>query len=65
MRNEEPKLADAGRYSIKEVANAIGVHRNTVTRLIKRNQLKCGYRKANNRPYILGADAKRVWRASL
>ena len=56
---------DTGRYTITEVAEAMGIHRNTVTRLIKRRVLKCNYRKYNNRPYILGADAKRVWRTTL
>jgi predicted DNA-binding protein (UPF0251 family) len=65
MINEEPKLTDTGRYTITEVAEAMGIHRNTVTRLIKRRVLKCNYRKYNNRPYILGADAKRVWRTTL
>ena len=62
MVNEEPKVADFGRYSIAETSKLLGIHRNTLLRWTKAG---IGVRRGTMRKFYLGREIKRFWRAEL
>lgn len=63
MTPNEPQLNDAGRYSIKETCEALGIHRNSLQIYTKGGFIKCGYRRESMRKYFLGSEIKRFWRS--
>lgn len=65
MTNEEPKVADAGRYTITETCKALGIHRNTLRRWLQAGKMKVKFRRIDNRKVIEGAEIKRAWRVAL
>nr|DAI80614.1 MAG TPA: helix-turn-helix domain protein [Caudoviricetes sp.]DAT49933.1 MAG TPA: helix-turn-helix domain protein [Caudoviricetes sp.] len=65
MTNEEPKVADAGRYTMTETCKALGIHRNTLRRWVQAGKMKVKFRRIDNRKVIDGAEIKRAWRVAL
>ena len=65
MTNVEPKVADAGRYTMTETCKALGIHRNTLRRLVQAGKMKVKFRRIDNRKVIEGAEIKRAWRVAL
>lgn len=65
MTNEEPKVADAGRYTITETCKVLGIHRNTLRRWVQAGKMKVKFRRIDNRKVIEGAEIKRAWRVAL
>ena len=65
MTNIEPKVADAGRYTMTETCKALGIHRNTLRRLVKAGKMKVKFRRIDNRKVIEGAEINRAWRVAL
>lgn len=65
MTNEEPKVADAGRYTMTETCKALGIHRNTLRRWVQAGKMKVKFRRIDNRKVIEGAEIKRAWRVAL
>lgn len=65
MTNEEPKVADAGRYTMTETCKALGIHRNTLRRWVQGGKMKVKFRRIDNRKVIEGAEIKRAWRVAL
>lgn len=65
MTNEEPKVADAGRYTMTETCNVLGIHRNTLRRCLQAGKMKVKFRRIDNRKVIEGAEIKRAWRVAL
>lgn len=65
MTNIEPKVADAGRYTMTETCKALGIHRNTLRRWVQAGKMKVKFRKIDNRKVIDGAEIKRAWRVAL
>lgn len=65
MTNEEPKVADAGRYTMTETCKALGIHRNTLRRWVQAGKMKVKFRRIDNRKVIEGAEIKRAWRIAL
>jgi excisionase family DNA binding protein len=65
MTNEEPKVADAGRYTMTETCKALGIHRNTLRRWLQAGKMKVKFRRIDNRKVIDGAEIKRAWRVAL
>lgn len=63
MTNEEPKVADRGRYSTTETAKLLGIGRTTLYKYANAGLIKCGYRRTNNRPFFEGREILRLWRA--
>lgn len=57
-----PDIPDAGRYSVKEAADLLGIHQDTLYTYCNSGVVKFGIRKANNRRFITGAEIKRVWK---
>lgn len=49
-------IAKNGQYTIKEVAEILHVHRNTVRRYVVSGALRCRYRRGNSRPFFMGSD---------
>lgn len=65
MTNEEPKVADAGRYTMTGTCKALGIHRNTLRRWVQAGKMKVKFRRIDNRKVIDGAEIKRAWRVAL
>lgn len=65
MTNIEPKVADAGRYTMTETCKALGIHRNTLRRWVQAGRMKVKFRRIDNRKVIDGAEIKRAWRVAL
>ena len=65
MTNEEPKVSDAGRYTITETCKVLGIHRNTLRRWLQAGKMKVKFRRIDNRKVIEGAEIKRAWRVAL
>lgn len=65
MTNEEPKVADAGRYTMTETCKVLGIHRNTLRRWVQAGKMKVKFRRIDNRKVIDGAEIKRAWRVAL
>ena len=65
MTNIEPKVADAGRYTMTEACKALGIHRNTLRRWLQAGKMKVKFRRIDNRKVIDGAEIKRAWRVAL
>ena len=65
MTNIEPKVADAGRYTMTETCKALGIHRNTLRRRVQAGKMKVKFRRIENRTVIEGAEIKRAWRVAL
>jgi excisionase family DNA binding protein len=64
MVTEEPKISDAGRYSVTETAKLLGIHRDTLRRYTESRLIKFGLRRTNGRKFYLGSEIKRFWRSS-
>ena len=54
MTNVEPKVADAGRYTMTETCKALGIHRNTLRRWLQAGKMKVKFRRIDNRKVIEG-----------
>ena len=65
MTNIEPKVADAGRYTMTETCKALGIHRTTLRRWVQAGKMKVKFRRIDNRKVIEGAEIKRAWRVAL
>ena len=65
MTNIEPKVADAGRYTMTETCKVLGIHRNTLRRCVQAGKMKFKFRRIANRKVIEGAEIKRAWRVAL
>lgn len=65
MTNEEPKVADAGRYTMTETCKVLGIHRNTLRRWLQAGKMKVKFRRIDKRKVIEGAEIKRAWRVAL
>jgi len=65
MTTMEPKVSDAGRYSVMETCAALEIHRNTLCKWTREGKIKCGIRRVTNRLFYTGAEIKKVWRMQL
>ena len=65
MTNEEPNVAEAGRYTMTETCKVLGIHRNTLRRWLQAGKMKVKFRRIDNRKVIEGAEIKRAWRVAL
>ena len=65
MVTTEPKICMAGRYSIEETCNLLGVHRHTLRRYTEKGKIRCGVRRATSRKFYLGSEILRFWKAEL
>lgn len=65
MTNEEPNVADAGRYTMTETCKVLGIHRNTLRRWLQAGKMKVKFRRIDKRKVIEGAEIKRAWRVAL
>lgn len=65
MTNEEPKVADAGRYTMTETCKVLGIHRNTLRRWLQAGKIKVQFRRIDNRKVFEGSEIKKVWRIAL
>jgi len=63
MTPTEPNISDGARYGLKEAAELLQVHRNTLYNHTKRRLIRCGYRRTNGRPFYTGRELKRYWKA--
>lgn len=61
----EPKVEAAGRYSVAQASEALGIHRNTLRNYTEQGLIKCGFRKQTARKFYLGSEILKFWRAQL
>lgn len=61
MTKDRPNVRPAGRYTITEVSELLGISRQHVTRLAKTGAIRYGIRKSNGRKFITGLELLRVW----
>lgn len=61
----EPQVADTARYSQRDAASILGIHRNTLRRYTEQNLIRVGYRKTNGRPYYTGRAIRQLWRSQI
>lgn len=59
MTNEEPKVADAGRYTMTETCKVLGIHRNTLRRWLQAGKIKVKFRRIDNRKVFEGSEIKK------
>ena len=62
---QEPKVQPNGRYSVKETAKLLGVHRNTLLKYTNKGTIRCGIRRSTTRKFYTGMEIIRFWRAQL
>lgn len=62
---EEPQVAIAGRYSVKETCEHLGIHRNTLRKYTDEGDIKCIFRRPSGRKAYLGQEILRFWKAML
>ena len=65
MTNVEPKIADAGRYTMTETCKALGIHRNTIRRWLQAGKMKVKFRRIDKLKVIEGSEIKKAWRVAL
>lgn len=56
-----PDIVPNARYSVKQTAELLGVHPNTILNYTKRRVLRVSYSKADGRPKYTGAEILRFW----
>ncbi|MBR5271816.1 MAG: helix-turn-helix domain-containing protein [Clostridia bacterium] len=61
----EPKVEAAGRYSVAQASEALGIHRNTLRNYTEQGLIKCGFRRQTARKFYLGSEILKFWRAQL
>lgn len=59
MTNVEPKVADAGRYTMTETCKVLGIHRNTLRRWLQAGKIKVKFRRIDNRKVFEGSEIKK------
>ena len=65
MTTTEPQVADTARFSQREAADILGIHRNTLRRYTEQHLIRCGYRRTSGRPYYTGRALRQLWRSQL
>lgn len=61
----EPKVNEAGRYSVTETCAVLGIHRNSLRKYTELGLIKCGFRKLTARKFYAGREILKFWRAQL
>ena len=59
----EPNVGDYERYSPKQAAALLGVHRNTLRAYTDSSLIKCRFHQGTMRKFYYGKDILRFWRA--
>lgn len=65
MTPNEPQVADTARYSQREAATILGIHRNTLRRYTEQHLIRCSFRRTNGRPYYTGRAIRQLWRSQI
>jgi DNA-binding transcriptional MerR regulator len=58
-----PNVPDDNRYSSKETAEILGIHRSTLRNHTEAGLIKFGLRRTNMRKFYLGREINRYWKA--
>lgn len=58
----EPTCADAGRYSVTEACNLLGIHRSALEGYRLRNLIKAGSHAHTSRKFYTGYEIKKLRR---
>lgn len=65
ITTEVPNVKEAGRYSVTQASQALGIHRNTLRNYTEQGLIKCGFRKASYRKFYEGREIIKFWKASV
>ena len=58
---ELPTLSDTAKYSVKDVCEILGIHRDTLREWRIKLIIPTHYHKCNNRPFFLARDIRKVF----
>lgn len=64
MNDNEPQVSLAGRYSIKQTCQILGIHRDTLRAYTDSQIIRCEYRKLGARrvKFYRGSEILRFWK---
>lgn len=65
MSNTEPKVNPAGRYSINETTEMLGISRNTLRKYTELGYIKCGFHKRTLKKFYVGLEITKFWRMQI
>ena len=65
MTSTQPQVDPEGRYSHCEAARKLGINRNTLRLHREQGHIRCNYRSDTYRPFYLGSEILKFWRAQL
>lgn len=58
-------IPDTGQYTIKETADIIGIHRNTLRNYTNAGFIRCSFRRGTGKKFYYGKEIKRYLIATL
>ena len=61
MVTEQPQVNPAGRYSVNQTVELLGISRRTLYRYTEAGRIKCGYRKADMKRFYRGSEIIKCW----
>ena len=61
MVNMQPDVRPAGRYTVKETCEKLGIHRNTLLNYTNTGLIRCAFGKRTLRKYYTGIEIIRFW----
>lgn len=61
MVNIQPDVRPAGRYTVKETSEKLGIHRNTLLNYTNTGLIRCSFGKRTMRKYYTGHEIIRFW----
>lgn len=59
----QPKVAAAGRYTVKQTIKLLGISRSTLHRHTEAGKIHCGYRKSTLQKFYKGSEITKYWYA--
>lgn len=65
MTETKPNIDPAGRYTIANTCELLGIDRSTLHRHTKKGNIKVHFRKCNNRPFYTGMDILKFWQIAI
>lgn len=65
MTSTEPQVLLTGQYTIKETCKALGISRETLRKYTEQGHINVKHRISNLRPFYVGKDIIRFWKASI
>lgn len=65
MTTKKPDVNPAGRYSIAQTSQALGINRSTLRRWTNAGTIRQQRRKANGKPFYTGLEILRIYNETI